>query len=362
VSPKAIAVWEKLSSLEAGVSAFGHDDPDIDCMACLLALTELLEAKGIDCRTFYAGQPTHTQNRVFASKFELGNIASKLKGATKADIAGEDGKRTILFLDTHCKFGKGNMAQAGEHLPDGVDGPHAVIDHHRGKAPDNCDALISSVGSCSTLVYEMGCMAGHRFSKKAMTALLLGIEADTDNLRKEGTTERDRAAAEALKQEADPQLYLSVVNYPKPKALIDVKGHAYTKSNRVEEEGLIISYAGILQLENESLISNVADELINTDNIQTVCVITFVADDDRGLCIRVSCRTSSPVLDIDELMKNTFGADGFGGRNGNGGGRCPLDDQLMLYAATAEQSMEEICRTLFEGFAAKFCTVKGKLS
>lgn len=362
VSPKAIAVWERIIASENGISVFGHDDPDIDCMACMLVMHEILEAKGIDCKVFYAGQPTHTQNRVFASQFELGNCASKLKGATKADIAGEDNERVVLFVDTHCQFGKGNMSQAGDHVPDGIEGPHVIIDHHRGKAPDGCTALINSVGSCSTLVYEMAQLAEHSLSKKAMTALLLGIEADTDSLRKDGTTERDRNVAEILREEADPQLYLTVVNYPKPKALIDLKGFAFSKANRVEEEGTIIAYAGIVQLENESLISNVVDELINTDNVQTACVIAFVAEEDRGFCIRVSCRTSSNVLDIDELMKSTFGSDDFGGRNGNGGGRSSLDEQLMMYAATAERPMEEVCRSMFQAYAARFCITKTKLS
>jgi nanoRNase/pAp phosphatase (c-di-AMP/oligoRNAs hydrolase) len=146
-----------------------HDFPDHDAAASAFALGELLRLKGYDARLLYRGViRSHSLNTMLSG---LGICLRRVK-----NMAGED------LIKCPCIVVDGNPANTNarpvtEYLL-------GVVDHHGNAAVPDCPFtdIDTDSGSCSALVARYWEEAGLLPGKNIATALLMGIEMDTDFL------------------------------------------------------------------------------------------------------------------------------------------------------------------------------------
>jgi nanoRNase/pAp phosphatase (c-di-AMP/oligoRNAs hydrolase) len=146
-----------------------HDFPDHDAVASAFALSLLLEHFGIKTALFYRGEiRSHSIN------FMIEKLHIPIK---------EAGKNAPKGLDhLPCIVVDGNPLNTNAHpLTDNL---FAVVDHHLAKKAPNCPFpdIRTDYGSCSSIVASYWAEMKLLPEKDAATALLIGIEMDTDFL------------------------------------------------------------------------------------------------------------------------------------------------------------------------------------
>lgn len=159
-----------------------RDGPDLDGLACAIAYAELLRARGVSARSFISGSPD--PEAVFA--------AERLEVTTrgKAPQPGEP----IVLVDASDLRG----------MPDSID-PLRVVEvidhrlHHRAaELFPNAVLCIEPVGAAATLVAERFHRHALIPSPRSAQLLQAAILSNTQLLRGSVTTDRDRAALQAL--------------------------------------------------------------------------------------------------------------------------------------------------------------------
>lgn len=343
------------------ISLFTHNDPDVDAMSTAIGLSEILTALGHKVTIYYHGQAAHPQNRVFMNQFDWTGKATRLKDEEedieklKASIEGT----TIIIVDTSCLPGTGNMANVQKFINKKT--PALVIDHHE-KVDQSKETTYQrcQVGACATMIWEIAEELEVQLSREASTALLLGIELDTSGFREDRTTDRDTAAYEALRLVYDGSRYLDVINYPKSSVFRSMKRRAYC--TLVEADSVLVAGVGIIDREQKHLMASIADELMNYDNIQHALVMGLISDEKDGWSMAISYRTSSGVVNADDLVKSVFG-NKFGAKKGAGGGEVKVADPFLAILQNSEQDeREEAFNLMFRSYAGRFSAMRRKLS
>lgn len=146
-----------------------HDFPDHDAAASAFALGELLRRKGYDARLLYRGAI-----RSYSLRIMLSELGIDLKRVNKM-AGGELSKRPCIIVDGNPV--NTNARPVTEYLL-------GVVDHHGNAAVPDCPFtdIDTHSGSCAALVARYWEEAGLVPEKNIATALLMGIEMDTDFL------------------------------------------------------------------------------------------------------------------------------------------------------------------------------------
>jgi len=359
--PPAVEWIRQQEGQALDISLFAHNDPDVDAMSSALGLSEILISMGHKVSIYYYGQVAHPQNRVFMNQFDWTGKTIRLKDdeeeIEKLKSAIED--TTIVIVDTSCLPGTGNLSGVQKFI--GKQIPSLVIDHHE-KVDQAKETTYQryQVGACATMIWEIAGALKVELSRETSTALLLGIELDTSGFREDRTTDRDTAAYEALRQVYDGRRYLDVINYPKSAVFRAMKRRAYC--TLIESDSVLVAGVGIIDREQKSLMASIADELMNYDNIQHALVIGLITDEKDGWCMAISYRTSSGVVNADELVKSVFGSK-FGAKKGAGGGEGKISDPYLAILQHSEpDEREEAFNLMFHAYAGRFSAMRRKLS
>lgn len=165
-------------------------DPDLDGVACVVGLAELLRANGEVCLAGIFGAPQQEAAWVLQTFGipEPGDATPLVAKATEAvlvDVSSVHDVQTVLPLRLVTE----------------------LVDHH----PVSCEAELPSltsvqnepVGSCATLIAERMRARAHTPSQNAARLLFGAIASNTVNFRSAVTTDRDRAMAAWLAPVAD---------------------------------------------------------------------------------------------------------------------------------------------------------------
>lgn len=142
-----------------------HDNPDADSIASGFALYTYFNEKGKNVKLIYGGRAEISKPNLVILVNEL-DIPIMHVNNIKTDG---------LLLTVDCQYGAGNVEK--------FEAPYvAVIDHHQQEIEDIelCE-IRSSLGSCSTLVWQMLCHEDFNFSEHmdVSTALYFGLFTDT---------------------------------------------------------------------------------------------------------------------------------------------------------------------------------------
>lgn len=284
--------------------------PDPDAVGSALGLEWILETMyGLQSDIYYSGTISHPQNQT-----EVNVLDMRLKHKSDFD---PELYSTYVTVDAVPK---------NTGFMDVVDEWHAVFDHHQ--VDLNLDLVdIRATGSCSAIIWDYLCHFDMDFATErgtlVATALLFGIVNDTHHLLTENVTELDMNAHSELIQFIDRKKFQSIVNYPLPPYLFELR--ALAAENMVNEASILISYLGILSSKRRDALPIIADEFLRMEGVETVVVFCLIEGE-----IHASVRSRNSSVNVPNFCQKVFGPEDAGGKQGSGGAKVPIG---FLYSA-----------------------------
>lgn len=346
------------SARQKSISIICHDQPDPDCLASAMAMKAIADHFGKTSVIYYGGDLGHTQNRIMVNVLDI----SLQKLDSDDDDMSEDIKKSIsnsfvVVVDT-SHYGCENCNGISFFIDKDKE-PDLVIDHHDLNPKRTCAYLRRPYGSCSTIMYEIMTSLGIQIPRILATALYLGINTDTSDLKGEGATNEDHLAYESLKEKIDLGKYLKVFNYPKPSALLDLRKRAYKDLHTTST--LAVASVGIITPQQRSLVAELCEEILEIESIETAVVMAIV---DEGLknkkALVASFRSSLLAINTKDFMTKIFGKKGVGGRKGSGGAHIALDfvhcdtlDNIRSKYGDNSSYLSEYISHIFDAYSIK---------
>jgi nanoRNase/pAp phosphatase (c-di-AMP/oligoRNAs hydrolase) len=146
-----------------------HDFPDHDAAAAAMGLGRLLDLHGYTSRLFYRGEIRSHSLLSMLTELDIPLTAF-------TDAAMEN------HLEAPCVIVDGNPTNTNARQVTNL--LLGVVDHHPNSAPPSCPFtdIRPDNGSCSSMIADYWEEAGLTPDKNTATALLVGIETDTDFL------------------------------------------------------------------------------------------------------------------------------------------------------------------------------------
>ncbi len=297
-----------------------YPDPDAISSACA---HRLISARcGVQADIVYSGTISHGQNVALTRLLKLELVPYE----PTLDLRRYDAAVYIDNQGTTC--GPLGEAVAAASVP-----PLIVIDHHEVQArlqPVFSD--IRHIGATATVYSEYLEGGPLKLDKSnhdhvvVATALMHGIMTDTD-LFVHAHAE-DFHAASFLSQYSDANILSQIMSQSRSKPTMEIISRAL--ASRTITANFSIAGVGYLRSENRDAIPQTADFLLSEENIHTAIVYGIVTTDDGGESLMGSLRTSKPILDPDQFIKEVFGKDVAGryfggGKQSAGGFQIPID-------------------------------------
>jgi nanoRNase/pAp phosphatase (c-di-AMP/oligoRNAs hydrolase) len=170
-----------------------HDFPDIDAVASAWGLASLLRAKGYEARCCYGGELRSRSLRSLVSELGIG-LERAGAGSPEEQILVVDGSPA----NGNITLGRGELV--------------GIIDHHRETAKADAPFLDlrPEMSACSTIIFGYWSASGVPLPRGVATALLAGIQSDTDFLSRR-CSDLDFAAYAELYRAGDWELASRIV-------------------------------------------------------------------------------------------------------------------------------------------------------
>lgn len=291
------------------VFTFVQDSIDPDAIACAMAVSYL---SGYENQIIHNGKASHPQNKIMINLLNF--------QAIKIDSWDQIPDDSILCLVDANAIGTGVIKQLKGN-PRCLD---IIVDHHN--LPANyqspmCMEHIERVGACSTLfaeyLLEEHVDNGRQIPSDLATALLVGIQTDTNNFGSVNTTVRDFNAFKELWDFKDTEKFNQIMDFKLPRPLFEVKAKSSAKLSYVAS----IGYCGMgfLPESQRDAIPILANEILSVEGVETSIVYGIVGDS-----LVASIRTTDNSIEINSFAQSLFGKNA-GGKYGAGGATIPLD-------------------------------------
>ncbi|WP_254767535.1 DHH family phosphoesterase [Salinilacihabitans rarus] len=287
---KAAALRRHLSRLDGPLAVVAHDNPDPDAIASAVALRNIAAAVGVEAEACYYGEISHQENRAMVNllDLELRNLAPEDSLAEFASFA----------LVDHSRPG------VNDGLPEDLEAD-VVIDHHppRGPVPGAFVDLREDVGATSTMLVDYLDRFGLDVDRRTATALLYGIQIDTDDFTRE-VAASDFEAAATLRPLVDERLLERIEQPTVEGETFDTIARAI--KNRTQRGSVVAASAG--RIASRDAIPQAADQLLSMTGIDTTLVFGF-----RDEEVYVSARSRANDVDLGETLRDAFGQIGSAG-------------------------------------------------
>ncbi|HRY54127.1 MAG TPA: DHH family phosphoesterase, partial [Spirochaetia bacterium] len=233
-----------------------HDYPDIDAVASAWALSGLLARRGYSASAAYRGE---IRSRSLARLVEV--LGIEIAGSSPA------GDRAQLLVVDGAPANGNVSLFAGELV--------GIVDHHRifGEARAPFADLRPELASCSSMIYGYWKEAGAEPPRELATALIAGIQSDTDFLSRRSSPEDFRAYTELFRL-GDWELASRIV-----RTVFDLRELgliARALSGAVAEEGLL--YAEVEGPCGQEALAVLADFALRAEELRA----TVVAERDEA--------------------------------------------------------------------------------
>jgi nanoRNase/pAp phosphatase (c-di-AMP/oligoRNAs hydrolase) len=285
---KAETLVELLQSTDS-LAIVCHDNPDPDTLASAMALAEIAKHVGIQSvQTFYRGDITHQQNRVFVN----------LVGVDLAKYEPEDlaNKESIALVDSAGP--ERNNAVAKD---DNLD---IVIDHHVATTPnvpfqDIREGYSSTTEILVEYLYALKIEPGPRLA----TAMQFAIRQDTDGYLRR-VSSNTHAQAKYLQPLTDMELLRKMAKPPVSEITLDALGTAI--NTRTVRSSYLVANVG--RITERDAVPQATDYLLQLEGIETVVVFGI-----NGIVIHVSARSTDPRVQLAELLEEMFSDVGSAG-------------------------------------------------
>ena len=272
-----------------------HDNPDADALASGFGLYTYFKAMGKDVEFIYRGR-----NRIQKS-----NLAIMLKELSiPVSFEPDFDRKPQLLVTVDCQYGQRNVSTTeAEHV--------AIIDHHQKTVElPPLSEVRSSVGSASTVVWDMICKEGDaarnliRDNQNLSTALYYGLYTDTNKFS-EVSHPLDRDMMDELVVDKSLIVRMSNSNISLDELKITGKailGYEFFEDNRymiIKSEPCDPNILGVM-----------SDFSLETAGVD-VCLAYYERPDE----IKFSVRSCSKEVHANELA--AFIAEGIGGGGGH---------------------------------------------
>lgn len=145
-----------------------HDNPDPDAIASAFGLYKYFTSIGKTAQIVYSGR----------ARIQKSNLILMIKECSIpiSYVDANEFKVKELLITVDCQYKEGNVT-------DLVAEDVAIIDHHQGIGVGEFEEIRPSLGSCSTLVWQLMKDEGYDFKSDVLlgTALYYGLMTDTGN-------------------------------------------------------------------------------------------------------------------------------------------------------------------------------------
>lgn len=317
----------KESNLEK-VAIFSGSQVDPDGIASMYTLASILEAEGSNITCFYRGSFSRPQNKILRQVLGL-------SPKTEVDFE-EDDYTCVISVD-----GPSSTCPVT---------PDFIIDHHEQGEPAGIASDVRLIGSCSAILWEYAMEAGLDFTtengQRLATALAIGIKTDTRDGAADSASKLDFDALAFCLAHKDNKLYKEILNYSIPAYYHElfVEGWA----NKEIENNVLVTGIGNIPESRRGAVSYLADQYSQTEGISTAVVFSMI----NG-AVDISVRSSNAALNVDEFVKNAFGAGG--GKTGAGRARI----NIPMFENIPSEISDELFNACFKIVKHKALTFTG---
>lgn len=265
-----------------------HDFPDHDALGAAYALCELLERNDFSCSMTYGGR---------IQSISLESMIRKLD-ITLEDFSLARGNANFQTIIVDGSPAGGTVQSVAGTLV-------GVIDHHPAREPliAPFSDIRTDIGACSTIIWTYWVEAGEIPDRTSATALLAGIELDTDFLSRR-VSKTDLEAHASLYFQGKTELAREIVHTSLKLDQLPEIGKAFS-SPSVREPVIVAELAG--DYSNE-LLSVLADFLLRLQEITFAVTIETGGDE-----YRLSARSRDPKIDAGRILSLVLKGIGSGG-------------------------------------------------
>lgn len=324
---------DKLKSLLSNskkAAIFTHPYPDPDAIGSMMGLKWMFSKFGVSSDLYYSGSISHPQNRSMVNLLDPELIS----------INSFKNQEYNIFVAVDCVPENAGIGELSINFD-------LVIDHHRDTSK-NFDGLCFNfrAGSACATVYEISESLNIEFEEedsKIATAMMIGITTDTEFLMSDDCSDYEFKAWKMLFPFRDPLLLKQIINFERPKFWTDSKASAV--SNVIVEDSVGVVGMGIIPSKHRDMITDMADEMVTWEDINTAVVFAIV----DGTRMEGSVRTKTSSISVPSLCVDLAGDYGKGGgKLGKGAYRYDLAG-----ASIDEDEDEDIKKKAWELFEIK---------
>lgn len=323
-----------------------HNFPDPDAISSALGMTQLLKLNNLKPGDIYfSGEVSHPQNKSMITLLNVPmvNLDSDQKGFF-------DPHDKIILVDT-ANIGPGSNQPYVSHNDVQV---ALVVDHHKGKPPEGAFVDNRKVGATASLIWDHLNSFNYTYSGEEgevlATALALGVFTDTNMMTSDNITSLDFNAYQDLLGKVDRQKLVSLMEYPLPTYLFELRQRAFMDENKRIEESTIVSGIGVITPSKRDAIPIIADEFLRMSGITTSVVFAIIDNN-----IDISVRSKDITIDVSAFVQKIFGCGG--AKQGSGGAQIPLGFYAMNGDKNLNNDLWEVTKRLV--FNKVFSSIKG---
>mgnify|MGYP001166534992 FL=1 len=325
-------VVRKLTEIkQAEVLIVCHDNPDPDALASALAMQHLTTSLGHSATIIHGGMIEHQQNRAMVKILDIEIRKVILDWEVEDLLAKSD---IVICLDF-------SHPGANNILPEKCV-PHIVIDHHPSDTRPAGDVILvrPEFAATSSLMASVMMNSNVEMNSRVATALAFGIRTDTLGFTRSFNAV-DLRALSWLSAWIDNELLRSFESPPRTQNVLSIFTEAL--SNAKLDNGLML--APISQLSDRDALSQVADFLLPTENVNIV-----IAYGVRMGKVILSARSSSSELHLGKILSSKFEKGSAGGHKSVAGGQIPFEE---LDCETDSQAVDKMTNILSEIFGGE---------
>jgi nanoRNase/pAp phosphatase (c-di-AMP/oligoRNAs hydrolase) len=320
-------LYRVLRSIDGPLAVVMHDNPDPDAIASAIALCRVAESLGVSATPYYYGEISHQENRALVNLLNID--LTQLRPGEVPDCES-------LALVDHSRPG------VNDGLPQesSVD---IVVDHHPPREPVEARFLDlrQEMGSTSTLLVDYLRRLDIEPDETLATALLFGIQVDTNDFVREASPADFEAAAFCLAY-ADLSLLQRVESPSMSPEVLDTLARAI-RSRDVRGEALATNVG---EIHDRDALAQAADYLLGLEGVKITMVYGFMDG-----TVYVSGRARGTDVDLGETLRDALGPIGSaGGHADMAGAQIPLG----ILADVGEDSRESLARVVTDVIAGRF--------
>lgn len=299
-----------------------HINPDPDALASMLGLQSLIEQRlpGKPVVLILDGIVARAENQAMVRLLQI------------PLVSGSDARRApntaLVLVDTQPHTGRRECEAVT---------PVAVIDHH--ETPGRLEGvefldIRPNVGATSTMVTGYLLEQELTVDRRLATALLYGIESETQGFPREAGSSDDGALV-WLFPRADKDLLARIRNPRLPQSYFATFQHALSNAFLYGE--VIVSYCG--RVSQPDIVAELADFFIRFDQVDWAMSLGLFEDQ-----LKISVRTDHIGGHSGELLRQVV--DGLG----SAGGHDKRAGGMIVVRESSDEAIDDLLRTIRHRF------------